>query len=171
MRFQPKTEAQLTQEEKDRQEAVLLPKGDYDFEIGTGEKDATDEISKKKPDGSGGNEMIHLKLRVYTGRGDGWKFVDDYLLESMGWKLRHAAEACGLTPLYESGAIMADDFKGKCGKVTLDIQKGKLKDDGSGEKYPDRNSVKDYVVDKTVRPNTATQAFMNSQKLDDEIPF
>lgn len=182
MRFQPKTNEQLQQEERDNSQ--LLPKGDYDFEIDTEPADATDEVSKVKrdPEGNiigGGNDMIHLKLRVFTGVGSAWKFVDDYILESMGWKFKHAHEAVGLLENYEAGNISADDFKGKCGKVTLYIQKGKPKNDGSGEVYPDRNSVKDYVVDKSARTNKATAAFVASQGatrggtdvLDDEVPF
>ncbi len=165
MKFVPKTEEAIVQEEKERLSALLLADGDYDFEIGAGAEDAVDEVSKSN------NDMIHVKLRVYTGQGEGWKFVDDYLLEAMPGKLRHACEATGLLEKYESGNLSADDFKGKCGKVKLTKQKGKAKGDGTLDFYPDKNTVKDYVVSAT----PATSAFIASQRkredLDDEIPF
>ena len=72
MNFTPKSEKELSEEN-------LFPAGIYPFEI----LEATDKTSKK------GNDMIELKLRVF--HGERHQIVNDYLLESIGYKLRHAA--------------------------------------------------------------------------------
>lgn len=122
MKFQPKTEKEIA-------EANLWPEGEYGFEV----TEANDTASKK------GNDMIKLKLRVYNAEG-AFKFIDDYLLESMAFKLRHCASTCGLLDVYEGGSLLASDFVGKNGFVKLKITK-----DETG-KYADKNDVKDYVV-------------------------
>lgn len=151
MKFTPKTEKEIA-------EANLLSEGEYDFEI----IGAEDKVSSR------GNDMIYLKLKVFADDG-GFKFVDDYLLEAIEYKLRHAAEGTGLLEKYETGHLLASDFLGKCGKVKLVIQKDK-----NGQ-YPDKNAVKDYVIDREARAQAGTrQAATNSQapiELDDEIPF
>lgn len=154
MRFQPKTEAELEAENAARKAAYQpWPKGMYDFVVNTGE----DTYSKK------GNEMIKLSLNIYNADGQ-VRQIDDYLLEAMEYKLRHAAEACGLLERYENGELNGFDFVGKSGKLYLDIQKGKQKDDGSF--YSDRNSVQDYLVQKqSVSKEHA------ANELDDSVPF
>lgn len=124
MRFTAKSE-------KEVQEEGLLPKGNYSFEI----SDAKDEVSKS------GNEMIKLILNVYDENGNS-RLIFDYLLESIAYKLRHAAEACGLLEKYESELLIAEDFKGKTGIVSVGIQKDKTGN------YPDKNTIKDYVIKK-----------------------
>ncbi len=44
LQFQPKTRDQILQEERERNESMLLPKGEYDFEV----MSAEDAISSKK---------------------------------------------------------------------------------------------------------------------------
>ena len=122
MRFTPKTEKEIVEDK-------LYPEGTYGFQIIS----ADERVSKS------GNDMIELKLQVYSNEGK-FILVNDYLLESMMFKLLHACEACGLQSKYESGQLDAEDFIDKTGYLKLTIQKDK-----TGQ-YPDRNSVKDYVV-------------------------
>jgi hypothetical protein len=146
MKFTPKSEKEIA-------EANLWPAGEYGFEV----IDAKDKVSKTSQ-----AEMIELKLKVYNDDG-GFIFVNDYLLESLAYKLRHAAVCCGLEANYDAGNLLANDFAGKMGKLKLKIQKDK-----SGL-YPDKNTVGDYVTTADVSvsiisPNGTAIA-------DDTIPF
>lgn len=144
MKFAPKSEKEIAEEN-------LIKPGIYDFEI----VDALEKVSKS------GNEMIELKLNVFDG--DAPRIVMDYLLESMAFKLRHAADACGLLPNYEGGSLLADDFKGRSGKLKIKIDKDK-----SGQ-YADKNGVADYVKrEADAVPDGRPVA---PADLDDGIPF
>lgn len=143
MKFQSKSEKEI-------KEMNLLPAGEYDAEIGTAE----DQVSQK------GNEMIKLDVTVFDAKG-GRHFVFDYLLEAMAFKLRHAAEACGLLGKYETGLLTSDDFIGKGCRVKLKIDVSK---DG---KYPDKNVIADYVVELREMKNDKTV----KEDLGDAIPF
>lgn len=145
MQYQPKTEKQIREE-------LLLPNGIYDFEV----FEAADKVSK------GGNDMIYLKLKVYTPEGN-FRFVDDYLLEAMAFKLRHAAVACGLGDQYATGTLLASHFVGKSGQVKLRIDVNK---DG---KYQDKNAIADYVVPKEGELGPAEMEI--GKPIDDQIPF
>lgn len=147
MRFTPKTETEIA-------EANLLQPGTYDFEVA----DAKDKTSKA------GNEMIELNLKVFDADGD-YRFVRDYLLESIPHKLRHVAYACGLGDKYEAGELTAEDFLDRTGQVKVGIQKDK-----TGQ-YADQNSVRDYVL-PTGNATPARQAQSQPAVIDDdEIPF
>lgn len=150
MQFQPKTEKQIAEEN-------LRPAGVYSFEI----VDAIDTVSKKN------NEMIKLSLRLYSQGGDDCGILSDYLLESIAYKLRHAAIACGLQENYESGALTAADFIGKTGELKLGIKKDK-----TGQ-YPDQNSIADYVVkkDEAANQDGPPPGHPASASIDDGIPF
>lgn len=126
MRITPKSQEEIDLE-------GLLEKGVYDFEI----LKAEDKLSKK------GNEMIHVKLKVFSG--DGYQLVDDYLMEAMSYKLRHFCEEAKLLDKYESGELVASDCVGRCGKVKLDIEPG-------GD-FPAKNVVKDYGEKKKADPS------------------
>lgn len=141
MKFQPKSEKQIAEE-------GLYPEGSYSFEISSAEN----KTSKS------GNDMIQLKIKVYDNDGN-FRFVDDYLLESMAYKLRHAAFVCDLGDKYEAGDLDAFDFVGKTGNLSLKIQKDK-----KGE-YPDKNVVKDYIAPKDGE-ETIGQALQS-----DEVPW
>lgn len=152
MKFQPKTKKEI-------EEMNLLPEGEYPFEISQG----LDKTSKIKPDGSGGNEMIELLVRVYRENGT-FLLVNDYLLESMAYKLRHAAEACELLTNYETGVLTASDFVGKTGRLKLRIQKDK-----AGQ-FPDKNVISDYIVPKDGDVQAPLPKVLE-KPFEDEIPF
>ena len=150
MRFQPKTEHQIAEE-------GLMPDGIYDFEV----------IEAEEAQSKRGNDMIVIKLRVFDADGTA-RNMTDYLMEAMAFKLRHAAEVCGLLPDYEKGELYAGSFVGQTGKVKI----GRDKPNGD---YPPRNAVKDYVKpDAAVIPSGLPAARANSGKAADpfdDIPF
>lgn len=124
MKFTPKTDDELATEN-------LLQPGDYDFEI----SDAEETVSKA------GNSMIKMKVKVFDQLGS-YRIVFDYLMESVAFKLKHAAKSCGLSEAYDNGELEAYDFINRSGKCKIIIQKDK-----SGQ-YPDRNGIADYLVDE-----------------------
>lgn len=148
MKFAPKTETEV-------QEAGLQPAGDYDFEVA----EASDEVSKKD------NEMIKLKLRVYSDNG-GYFTVFDYLLESIPYKLRHFAYATGVSPAYEAGTLLARDCDQRTGRCKIAIQPAK---DG----YPAKNIVRDYLPEEKQNGAAAPKPTTKPapELVDDEIPF
>jgi hypothetical protein len=118
MKFDPKTEEDLKRE-------TLLDPGTYDFEVMKSE----DAVSK-----TSGKEMIAITLRLFSDRGE--RTVRDWLMPSMGFKLRHFAETTGLLAKYDAGTMNANDCLGRTGKVILVIK--------DSEQYGPQNNVKDY---------------------------
>lgn len=152
MQFTPKTEQELIEEN-------LFPAGVYPFEV----VKAEDKQSKS------GNDMIVLNLRVFYG--ERTSFINDYLLEAFGFKLRHAAVQMGLEDQYETGAINAEDFLGKTGYAKVGIRKDKLKKgEPDRELYPDQNTILDYVeAPKAGGPSVPKGG--DPADGDDDIPF
>lgn len=150
MKFAPKSEEELLV-------SGLYPDGIYDYEILTAEE----RTSKK------GNDMIKLEVRVFNHEAGNAITVDDYLVDvpSMEFKIRHAAESCGLLDQYSTGFIQASDFVGRCGKLRLGQQEGALKDEGT--RYRSRNVVEDYI-----KPSGREVSKEKTEReLDDSIPF
>lgn len=145
MRFKPKTEKEIAEEK-------IIPEGVYGFQISNGE----DKTSKA------GNEMIELIVRVYKPDGN-FILITDYLMEKISYKLRHAAEACGLLHEYESGVLVGDNFVGKTGELKLGIK------EASGD-WPAKNVIKDYIVPKDGEKPKALPA-KSDDGFGDEIPF
>jgi hypothetical protein len=146
MRITPKTEKELNQGD-------LLNPGEYDYEVYRAE----DKTSKA------GNEMIQLSLKVFTGDGDKFVFINDFLLDSIPHKLRHFCAANGLLGVYESGTLQARDCLGKAGLVNIGIKKG------TGN-YADQNTVKDYVVDEAGDSDQPATKQSNDPFADDFVP-
>ncbi len=125
MKVTPKTEKEL-------QEINNIPPADYGFEV----LDAQNTQSKA------GADMITLTLGIFVG--ESRRLLTDYLLDAMPGKLFHFCQYTGLAEKYAAGTLIAEDCLGKSGFLTVVTQKGKLKNDGSNENWPDRSSVKDY---------------------------
>lgn len=166
MKFLPKTEEQL-QEELNSTRQPLLPEGRYSFKVSKAE----DTVSKK------GNPMIKLTLNVTDDNNRSY-IIRDYLMEQISYKLKHCADACGLAEKYRSGELVGSDFKGKEGLLFLRIE-----EDKTGQ-YPDKNAVKDYIVERRGFVQNHTDLPVAEQKhatdkgnafvsdsLDDNIPF
>lgn len=149
MKFQPKQESELN-------EFSLLENGIYPFQI----MYAVDQISKN------GNEMIKMTVKIFGN--DGREHIlFDYLLEAIGYKLRHFAEHTGLLDKYNAGEFSSSDCIGKCGKADIIVQKGQLKPDGS--LYQDRNSVKDYIKSDVIQMKPLPK--LENDFTDDQLPF
>lgn len=160
MKFQPKDEQTLEREKAELASKRLMKYGTIcDCEV----VDAENKVSSKH------NEMIKLVLRVFTPDAEE-KIFDDYLLASMEYKLRHAADTFGLLDKYEAGILMASDFFNKTGKCKMGIEKDK-----TGQ-YPDKNKIVDYVkrgvgmAMPTTLPSKESVA-TGALPIDDEIPF
>ncbi len=135
MRFTPKTKEELQAED-------LLPDGEYDFECIEGK----DDKSKKS-----GADMIVVNLKVF-GQNGRLQFVRDYLLESMGVKLRNFCEATGLLGAYDAGALEGPMCFGRTGRAKIGTEKGR-KNPQTGEEYPPKNTVRDYIVSGSDAPS------------------
>lgn len=146
MKFAPKTEEEL-------EVMSLLEPGIYQFEV----TQSADEKSKS------GNDMIKLGLTVW-GKDGSPHFVYDYLLEAMAHKIRHFCSNSGLMVKYESGELCAMDCLNKQGFIEVVIQEGKINPQGG--KYPNRNSVKDYV-----KGDYSALKATNSDSVEDDVPF
>jgi hypothetical protein len=138
MKFQPKTQDQIEREN-------LLPAGTYDYEV----LQATDKTSKS------GNDMIHLKLKVFRPEG-GFVYADDYLLEKMAFKLIHFCHGAGLEDKYNAGELAASDCIGRTGKCDLII------DEQAG--FPPKNAIKDYIAPKQAPAGIGAQAPSSVQR-------
>lgn len=145
MKFTAKTEAEVS---------GLLVDGRYAFEV----VEAEDRVSKS------GNEMIALKLRIYNSNNVA-RFVFDYLLEALDYKLRHFADTAGLLHVYEGNSLYARDCVGKKGFCLVAT-------DDSNPSYPPKNIIKDYCKSEQ---SLTSQPGVGSAPLDDfhndEIPF
>ena len=139
MNFLPMTEEEI-------RSANLIPEGIYNFEV----MSAEDKTSAK------GNEMIELQLKVWDNIGKEHN-IKDWLMgiPGMMYKLKHFCEVTGILGQYENGIVTSLSCTGKTGKLHLMIQKDKT------GKYPDKNSVKDYEMEKKPEENI----------LNDDIPF
>lgn len=157
MKYTPKTEEVLEKEKQDALNASLLPNGEYDFEV----------VQTSNKAASSGADMITLKLTISDNEGVG-RFIFDYLTEAMGWKIRHAADACGLLANYDAGTLCAADFEGATGKVKIKTQKG-------NKEYPNpKNVVEDYIKRSEQPAQVATprkESAATGALVDDEIPF
>ncbi len=157
MQFEPKTEAQI---EKESRERLLIPEGYCYFVVA----DATDEISKS------GNQMIKLVLQVESVTGQKAK-IWDYLLPQFAMKIKHFCDITENQNLYNTGTLTADDCIPAEGWCHVGIQKGK------GD-YPDRNCILDYVTQAEAMAGDASAPAKSvpvtakaDEKLDDDIPF
>ncbi len=137
LNFTPQSEEQITAE---RAKFGNLTPGTYPATVAESAEKISGPQSKVP-----GTPMIHLKLHVHRPDGSGVKFVDDYLHPSLPWKVRHFCAQANLLSLYNTGALSAEDCAGKQVYVIIGVEKGRAKDDGSGESYPDKHIVKDYA--------------------------
>lgn len=149
MQFAPKTEDQL------RTQNLIPDDTECDFEV----VESKHAVSKK------GNEMIALKLRVFSQSRE--SFVFDYLMESMGFKLLHFCEATNKTSQYASGNLRAEDCERATGKCVVSIEPA------SGN-YAAKNVISDYIghrETKSVKINATIQKPATQTVETDDVPF
>lgn len=180
MRYTPYTEEQI-------QSMNVMDEGIYVFQVL--EVIVTDKYNKPLRDRNG-IDMAKLKLMVWDNE-NRERIVYTFISGdgNFAYKLRHYAQTLGMIIEYENGTFDIQRTEGKSGKANIVIKKGTIKADGSGEMWPDRNDVKDFVVDgihvvapsgTAVSPNLlpqnsmpvhATNLSVPNEELDDDIPF
>jgi len=141
MKFTPKTEEELN---------PLLQDGTWDFEVIKAEA----KLSKS------GNEMIHILVKVWDMNGTS-SIVNDYLISSILYKVRHFCYGTGLEQHYENGDLSDVMCVGRTGKC-----KGKIEKDKTGQ-YPDKNIIVDYLE----KADAASKEKNAKDEFDDDIPF
>lgn len=157
MKFTPKNDQELADEERLRKEKYVWPAGSIcDYEI----ESAIDKVSSK------GNEMIEISVKVFNAEGK-TQNIFDYLGEWNLFKLKHICEANNMADKYEAGDISSEDLYYKTGQCRLKIQKGAKKDDGTF--YSDKNVIDDFL--KSSGTVATKKAKPLDKELDDEIPF
>jgi hypothetical protein len=138
--------------EKEIQEANLMPKGVYPFEVISAEN----AVSKK------GNDMIEAVLRIFQPDGK-TRQLTVYLMEAMPAQLFHFCTYCGLAAEYGNGTLDAAQCVGKTGYVDIGI-----KEDKTGQ-YPPQNNVRDFVRPPALKPGTAPHPV--AAKEDGDVPY
>jgi hypothetical protein len=149
MKVTPKTEDELA-------DAQLLEPGEYSFRV----ESAQEKVSKAN------NEMIELNLCVWANDGS-TRYVYDWLLDAVSYKVKHFADAVGLDVMYEAGELTDDACVGRTGKLVL-----KKKPATNG--YPPKNAVADYVKsDSKVEPPAQPPQQQGDHEAveGDDIPF
>ena len=127
MEIKPKSREEIAREK-------LLKPGIYDGEV----MRAEETISK-----SSGNPMIKLKVRIFHDGGEAHLY--DYIVDTQVEKLCAFCDAVGLSKEYDAGDVKSDDMEGRAFRAKVGIEDEKPKDDGSDEKWPAKNKIKDYL--------------------------
>lgn len=137
MRYTPYTEAEI-------QSMNLIDEGEYPFEVI--EIITVDKYGLPMRD-KNGNDMVKLKLLLWDNQ-NRQRTLYTYLSGdgALAYKLRHFARSIGMIDHYEQGTFNIEQTIGKSGRAEIVIRKGNLKLDGSGEMWPDKNDVKDFIV-------------------------
>lgn len=126
MQFKPKSEKEI-------QESLMWPKGEYDFEVIKAERALSGPQSK-----SPGTPYIKLSLRLFNEDG-GTRMQNAILHPAMEAQLRHFCEETGIIEKYDAGTLEAEDCEGLAGKLQLKVK------DAEGN-YPAKNEVQDFGV-------------------------
>ena len=136
----------------------LLPKGTYAFIV----KEIKEGQSKK------GDPMLTVRLSVIDNENRA-RNIFDYLVctEKMMFKFKHFCEALGLEEDYKNNKLDTLKCIDRSGLCKVDIQKGGMKEDGSGF-YPDKNSVQDYIKESIAKPSTEVKS---ETDFNDDISF
>jgi hypothetical protein len=164
MSYKPLTKQQAN----DMARPPLIDDGTYQFELL--EFSNHDKYHNELKD-KNGDAMTKVKLKIWDIQGkERLVFTNLFWGEQnrMSYRTRHFAESLGLLAFYESGE-MFDKF-GEClnkmGHCEIYTQKERAKNDGTGENWPAKNEVKDFVVVETATKQAAGQDFYN-----DDVPF
>lgn len=132
MQFTPMTDEEI-KASSDKKEFPIYPAGEYPFEIIT---------ANEGPSKSSEYSRIAINMKIYQLDGS-YTWVNDYLSASpkAAFKIRNAAEACGLLENYNAGELAAEDFIRKQGFVKIGVEP-------ATDEYFAKNKVVAYVVKK-----------------------
>ncbi|HWI50098.1 MAG TPA: hypothetical protein VNU45_17955 [Rummeliibacillus sp.] len=167
MRYTPYTEEQI-------QSLNVMEPGIYRFQVL--EVITADQYGNQLRD-KNGVDLAKLKLLIWD-RENRERHLYTYISGdgNFAYKLRHFAKTIGMIQQYEDGIFQISQTVGKSGNADLVIKKGTYKTDGSGEMWPDRNDVKDFVVTADGHALNHSQpppSFQveQSQELENDVPF
>lgn len=144
--FQPKTEEEVLN---------LLKPGTYDFLI----KQAENAVSKK------GNAMIKLYVCIFDEQRRE-RYVTDYLMEAMLFKVKHFCDATGLEEKYQQGKFDAMDCINRRGKCKVRIEES--------EGFAPKNSIQDYIKGEKNNVQANCPVLAQAAKdtvFDNDVPF
>lgn len=169
MKYTPYTEAEI-------QSMNVMEAGVYTFQV----HDVITRDNNNLPlKDKNGHDMAKLKLVVWDKEGKERSLITYMSGDGrFTYKLRHFAKTIGMIFQYEAGNFDIHQTIGKSGKADVIIKKGTMKTDGSGEVWPDRNDVKDFVVSEpnsnaTTYQTPPLQSKENMPPLieDEDVPF
>lgn len=162
MRYTPYTEEQI-------QSKNVMDEGTYTFQVL--EVCTTDKSGRVLQD-KNGNDMAKLKLSVWDGE-DKERALYTFISgdDNFAYKLRHFAKAIDMLDDYEQGIFNIHRSVNKSGKAHIVVKKGTLKTDGSGDMWPDRNDVKDFVCDSQPFVSALTNNIAKPEEFNDDIAF
>lgn len=158
--YRPHTEAEI-------KSFTLMTKGIYTFEVI--EVHETDQYGHPLVD-KNQNAMFKVRLKLWDQEGRE-RYLFDFFssADSMAWKLRHYCSTIGLLDDYDAGKFKPVDALNCNGKCEVIIRPARPKNDGSGDFWPESNSVKDYIKsDKDIV--LQSQAKVDTNFVDDDIP-
>lgn len=159
----------MTEEEINQALNSLAPDGTYDFEV----------VSSERKISSNNNPMAKLLCRYWDSKGQE-RIINAFLVFSNNpfniRFVRHFCESVGLEKEFDQGQLR-EDLQGLKGKFIITTSKGKeipfdkLNGKPIGSKYPDQNTVFDFVkfsppLGRKLNPLPAVSNDMN-----DDIPF
>lgn len=154
--------------DEDLNRAFILPPGTYEFAV----HDFQMRTSKAN------NPMIELHIRILDGNVTHTIF--DYLVNTLKaqYKIKNFCYAVGKEDEYNAGHLTPDrSWLGLRGQCKIDIKVGIPKDDGSGEMWPDRNVIADYIRKEKAeteirnKPERLILPKEEMPELNDDIPF
>lgn len=142
-----------------------------------GEYDAVVDKAEAKISANSGNPMMEIHLSVYDENGKSHD-VRDFLVftKNMMWKAIHCADSAGLLKEYEEKKFSPELIQYRRVRVKIITQQGseipcdKLKGKQPGSRYPDKNSVDDYVKKEDQKP-LATMSIAEDDIFNDSVPF
>lgn len=165
MKYTPYTEAQI-------QSMNVMDPGVYAFRVL--EVITWNQYGAELKDRNG-NAMAKLKLAIIEP--DGKERVLYTYVSGDGafaYKLRHFAKSIGMIQQYEDAIFNISDTVGKSGFADIVIKRGAFKEDGSGDMWPDRNDVKDFMTNADGNPvphSHESPPPQVNQAMEEDIPF
>lgn len=158
----------MSEEEAQSERFSLLKDGEYQATVEKFEG----RISKQ------GNRMVEFILAVYDSYGKSHEIRDFIAFTpKMTWKLRHHCESGGMKEEYENRTWRPQMSVGKNFRVLIktdigdEIPEDKLKGKPAGSKYPNKNIVDDYLINKSNENINQKNDIDHNSYFSDAIPF
>ncbi len=162
MQYTPYTEAEI-------KSMNIMEEGIYDFKV---IEVITQEHYNVPLRDKNGNEMAKVKLLIIDNN-PFERTLFTYISgdKRFAYKLRHFAQTLGMISQYDGGTFRIEDSLGKTGKANIVVKRGTLKNDGSGEVWPDRNDVKDFVIEANTLQSPVVDNPISDNLDQNDVPF